>query len=100
MKIGVNTLLWALHFGPTDFHRLPAIKEAGFDGLGFSGFDPKTFPATAVRRELERAGLEAPAVTIVPAGLHLGSSDGDVRARAREHVTAAIQRSAEAGATL
>jgi D-psicose/D-tagatose/L-ribulose 3-epimerase len=100
MKIGVNTLLWGLHFGPADFHRLPAIKEGGFDGIEFSLFDRKAFPAAAIRRELERVRLEGTAVSIVPAGLHLGSSDADVRARTREHITTCIQQTAEAGATL
>jgi D-psicose/D-tagatose/L-ribulose 3-epimerase len=100
MKIGVNTLLWGAHFGPADFHRLPAIKEGGFDGIEFPMFDPKSFPASAVRREVERVGLEATAVSIVPGGLHLGSSDASVRTRTREHITACIQQTAEAGATL
>src|ERR1043165_8193125 len=100
MKIGVNTLLWGLHFGPADFHRLPAIKEAGFDGIEFPVFDPQNFRASAVRRELERVGLEATAVSIVPGGLHLGSSDADLRPRAQEHITTCIQQTAEAGATL
>jgi D-psicose/D-tagatose/L-ribulose 3-epimerase len=100
MKVGINTLLWGLHFGPADFHRLPAIKEAGFDGIEFSVFDPKNLPAAAIRRELERVGLEATAVSIVPTGLHLGSSDAGARARTREHIAMAIQQTAEAGGKL
>jgi D-psicose/D-tagatose/L-ribulose 3-epimerase len=100
MKFGVNTLLWGMHFGPEDFHRLPAIKEAGFDGIEYPLFDPKNFPASAIRRELERVGLEGTAVSVVPRGLHLGSSDAGVRAGAREHITTCIQQTAEAGAKL
>jgi D-psicose/D-tagatose/L-ribulose 3-epimerase len=100
MKLGINTLLWGLHFGPADFHRLPAIKEGGFDGIEFSLFDPENFPATAIRRELERVGLEGTAVSVVPGGLHLGSSDADVRARTRQHITMCIQQTGEAGARL
>ena len=98
MQLGVNTLLWGMHFGPEDFHRLPAIKEAGFDGIEFTVFDPKNLPAAAIRRELERVGLEGTAVSIIPAGMHLGSSDADVRARAREHITMCIRQTVEAGA--
>jgi D-psicose/D-tagatose/L-ribulose 3-epimerase len=100
MKIGVNTLLWGMHFGPSDFHRLPAIKEAGFDGIEYPMFDPANFPASAVRRELERVGLEGTAVSVVPGGMHLGSSDAGARARAREHITTCISQAAEAGAKL
>jgi len=100
MKLGLNTLLWGSHFGPNDFHRLPAIKEAGFDGIEFPLFDPNNFAASAVRRECERVGLECTAVTVIPGGLHLGSSDAAVRAGAQEHVKACIQQTAEAGAKL
>lgn len=100
MKLGINTLLWGLHFGPGDFHRLDAVKTAGFDGIEFSLFDPHNFPASAIRRELERAGLEGTAISVVPGGLHLGTSDASVRARAREHITACIEQTAEAGARL
>ena len=98
MKIGVNTFLWGVHFGPADFHRLPAIKAGGFDGIEFSLLDPQNFPATAIRRELERVGLEGTAVSVVPGGLHLGSSDAAVRARTQEHLKACIQQTADAGA--
>lgn len=98
MKIGINTFLWGVHFGPADFHRLPAIKAGGFDGIEFSLLDPKSFPAAAIRRELERVGLESTAVSVVPGGAHLGSSDAAARTRAREHITMCIQQTAEAGA--
>ena len=100
MKLGINTFLWGVHFGPTDFHRLPAIKEAGFDGIEFSLLDPQNFPASAIRRELERVGLEGTAVGIVPGGLHLGSPDATVRTRAQDHIKVCIQQTAAAGATL
>jgi D-psicose/D-tagatose/L-ribulose 3-epimerase len=100
MKLGVNTFLWGVHFGPADFHRLPAIKEGGFDGIEFSLLDPPNFPAAAIRRELERVGLEGTAVSVVPGGMHLGSADAAVRTRTREHLAACIRQTAEAGARL
>jgi D-psicose/D-tagatose/L-ribulose 3-epimerase len=100
MKLGINTLLWGLHFGPDDFHRLEAVKTAGFDGIEFSLFDPQNFSASPIRRELERVGLEGTAISVVPGGLHLGSSDASVRTRAQEHITACIEQAAEAGAAL
>ena len=100
MKFGINTFIWGANFGPSDFHRLPAIKEAGFDGIEFAVLDPSSFPAGAIRRELERSGLESTAVGIIPGGLHLGASDAAARTGAKEHVRACIARTAEAGARL
>ena len=98
MKFGINTFLWGANFGPSDFRRLPKIKEAGFNGIEFAVLDPPNFPAAAIRKELERVGLESTAVGIIPGGLHLGSSDAAVRSRAQQHVKACIERTAEAGA--
>jgi len=100
MKIGCNTFLWGVHFGPDQFHRLPAIKAGGFDGIEFAVLDPANLPATAIRRELERVGLESTAVSVIPAGMHLGSSDAGVRTRSREHLATCIKQTAEAGAKL
>ena len=100
MKFGINTFLWGVHFGPSDFHRLPKIKEWGFDGIEFSLLDPPNLPAAAIRKELERNGLEGTAVGVVPGGTHLGSSDAAVRARTQEHLKACIEKAAEAGAKL
>ena len=100
MKLGINTLLWGADFGPSDFHRLPGLKAAGFDGIEVAVFDPARFPATAIRREIERIGLECTAVAIIPAGLGLGLPDRSLRAKAQDHVRACIGRAAETGAQL
>jgi D-psicose/D-tagatose/L-ribulose 3-epimerase len=100
MKLGANTFMWGVHFGPADFHRLPKIKEWGFDGIEFPVLDTQNFPAQAIRKELERVGLEATGVTVVPGGMHLGSSDASVRTRTREHLTTCIRLTADAGAKL
>ena len=100
MKFGINTFLWGVHFGPENFHRLAKIKEWGFDGIEFSLLDPANLPAAAIRKELERHGLEGTAVGVVPGGTHLGSSDASVRTRTQEHLKACIEKAAEAGAKL
>jgi D-psicose/D-tagatose/L-ribulose 3-epimerase len=97
MRIGVNTLIWGASFGPSDFHLLPRIKDAGFDGIEVPIFDPHVFEARAVGRELNRFGLERTAVTIIPRGLSLGASDGSIRARAIEHVRACIAAARDTG---
>jgi len=100
MKFGANTFMWGVHFGPADFHRLPKIKEWGFDGIEFPVLDTQNFPAQAIRKELARVGLEATGVTVVPGGMHLGSSDASVRTRTQEHLKTCIRLTADAGAKL
>ena len=100
MKFGVNTLIWGAMFGPADFHLLPPIKAAGFDGIEVPIFDPGAFEAEAVGRELDRIGLERTAVTIIPSGTSLGSSDSSLRQRACDHLATCIALARDAGVTL
>jgi D-psicose/D-tagatose/L-ribulose 3-epimerase len=98
MKLGVNTFIWGASFGPTEFHLLPAIKAAGFDGIEMPILDPASYQATAVGRELDRIGLERTACGAVPPGSSLGSSDRAERDKAKSHLRACIDRCAEVGA--
>jgi len=100
MKFGINTLLWGAAVGEADFGRLSAIRAAGFHGIEVPIFSPEEFPAVAVRRAVESAGLECTAVTIIPAGLGLGAEDPPARKGAEAHVRAVIDRAAEAGIRL
>jgi D-psicose/D-tagatose/L-ribulose 3-epimerase len=100
MKFGVNTLIWGAAFGPSDFHLLPAIKESGFDGIEVPILDPAAFAPGVVGRELDRMGLERTAVTVIPGGSSLGSSDDGIRRRACAHVEACIAAVRDAGATM
>jgi D-psicose/D-tagatose/L-ribulose 3-epimerase len=100
MKFGVNTYIWGSTFGPADFHRLPKIKESGFDGIEVPLLDPSAFEVAAVSRELDRIGLARTAVANVPAGASLASSDGAARQRARDHVAACIHAARDLGATI
>jgi D-psicose/D-tagatose/L-ribulose 3-epimerase len=100
MKFGVNTFIWSAAFGPSEFHLLPQIKANGFDGVEVPILEPAAFDAAAVGRELDRLELERTAVTIVPGGTSLASSDAGMRQRAMTHLKAAIAAARDAGATI
>lgn len=100
MKFGVNTLIWGATFGPADFHLLPGIQDAGFDGIEVPILDPASFEASAIGRELDRIGLGCTAITIMPGGMSLASSDAAVRQRARDHVAACISAARDVGSRM
>ncbi len=100
MTFGVNTYIWGATFGPSDFHLLPRIKAAGFDGIEVPILDPVGFEAGAVGRELDRIGLARTAVANVPAGSSLASPDAGARRRAQDHVTGCIKAARDLGSTL
>jgi D-psicose/D-tagatose/L-ribulose 3-epimerase len=98
LKFGVNTLIWSSSFDPSHFSvPLPAVKAAGFDGIEIPIFNPAACKAAAIRRELERCGLECTAVSILPAHTTLTSSDPAVRRAAQGHIRDCIQTAAEGG---
>jgi D-psicose/D-tagatose/L-ribulose 3-epimerase len=100
LKFGVNTLIWAASFEPNQFELLPAIKDAGFDGIEVPIFNPATFHAVMVRRELEKQELLCTAVSILPNGTSLTSADASVRRRAQAHIKDCVKAAAEVGAHL
>jgi D-psicose/D-tagatose/L-ribulose 3-epimerase len=100
MKYGANTLIWALHFGPPHFELLPRIKAAGLDGVEVAIFDPRSFPASDVRRELQKNGLACTACSVMPGGASLGADDAGERRLAREHIVCCLKAAAELGAEL
>lgn len=100
MKFGANTFIWGAEFGPDDFHRLPGIRSAGFDGIEMPILDPAAFQATVVGRELDRLGLGRTTVTALPRGSSLASSDPAARGAALRHMEACIAAANATGATL
>jgi len=100
MQFGVNTYIWGATFGPADFHLLPRLKDAGFDGVEVPILDPASFDARAVRREFDRLGLARTAVANVPRGSSLASADPGERQRARDHVVACVHAARDFGATV
>jgi D-psicose/D-tagatose/L-ribulose 3-epimerase len=100
MKFGANTLIWAMSFGPEQFDLLPRIKEAGLDGVETPIFDPPSYPAAAIRREVAQNQLALTACTVMPRGVSLGDADPAVRRRGREHIASCLKAAAEAGGEL
>ena len=100
MKFGVNTLIWGAHCDGDTLRLLPTLKEHGFDGVEVPMFGPAGFPASDLRKELERNELECTVSTALPRDLSLISDDAAVRRKALDFVEDCIKLVAEAGARL
>lgn len=97
MKFGVNTFIWSATFDPSHFALLPAIKEAGFDGIEIPLLRPQELRAPEIRQATEMHGLECNACTVLVDGLSLISESPDIRRRAGRHLEEVIKAAAEAG---
>lgn len=100
MKFGVNTFIWTAQFGPADFSLLPAIQEAGFDGIEIPIFRASAFEGSAIRRELAKYGMECTVCTVLVDGLSFTSKDAETRRKAVAMVRENIHGVAEVGAKL
>ncbi len=100
MKFGVNTFIWTANFDRSNLPLLPAIKEAGFDGVEVPLFQPAQFAAADIRRGVEQNGLECTICSILTGGLNMVSDDAAVREKTRIHMQDCAKAAAEAGAKI
>lgn len=97
MKFGANTFIWSDHFGRDQFHLLPPLKEAGFDGVELPLIQHPVSLNPALRSELERVGLECTFCAVLPPGFNTVSEDRAVRAKTAAHWKDCIEAAAESG---
>ena len=100
MKFGINTFLWSAHFGPADFHLLPAIKAHGFDGIEATLIRPEHFAAAAIRRALAENELDCTICSVLPAELSLITEDAATLQKTVDHLSDCIKHTAEVGANV
>ena len=100
MKFGANSFIWTDSFGTKDFGVLPAIKEAGLDGIEIGLLDPGSFDAAAFRKASESLGLGCTSCCVLPQDASLISKDQAERKKAREYIELCLQTTAEAGGAL
>jgi D-psicose/D-tagatose/L-ribulose 3-epimerase len=100
MRFGINTFLWASHFGAEHFELLPTIREHGFDGVEVPLLKPSEFQGAAIRRALAENDLACTTCSVIPRGLSLISDDAEVRRQTLSFMTDCIACTAEAGGTL
>ncbi|MBV8895662.1 MAG: sugar phosphate isomerase/epimerase [Acidobacteriaceae bacterium] len=100
MKFGVNTFLWSAAFTAEHFPKLKTIRDYGFDGVEVSLFKPEEFPANEIRRALEENGLECTVCSVLLPGFSLISPDENIRRTTIHHLSACIEKTAEAGAKI
>jgi len=100
MKFGVHTFLWTANYSPADESILPAIREHGFDGVEIPIFRAADLPAAAIRRGLDRAGLECTVSAVLMPGLSVLSDDAGVRRTTQTHLEECVKAVAEVGSRL
>ena len=98
MKIGVNTFIWTASFEKEHIPLLAPIREHGFDTVELTRFDWADYPATEIRRELEKLGLGVSYCTAFGGKERsMVSDDAGVRKATREFMKQAVESVASVG---
>lgn len=99
MKYSISTFLWTAAFDESNLALLPQLKEHGCDGVEIARFAYDDFPATKIRRELERTGLECTMCFGLSGEYSLIDDDSSVRQKTLSFLRQLVQIAAELGAT-
>ncbi len=100
MQFGVNAFIWTADFGAADFHLLPRIKAAGFDGIEIPIFDPARYAAKEIRRALEDNGLACTVCSVLHPQVSMVAADEETRKRSAAHLRECVVKTAEVGAQI
>lgn len=101
MKYGVNTMVWTTCVDESRAASLfPRIRGWGFDGVELFLSPQEPANISAIRKLLDRNGLECTTCSVMPRDCHLLSPQPEIRAKGVEFLKTCVDRTAELGARL
>lgn len=81
-RFGVDSFIWAERFEEKDLWIIQKAKELGFELVDFAIADPFSFPVEAVKKELERVGIDCVCTTTLNDATNPISPDPAIRGQA------------------
>ena len=101
MRFGINTSLWTTTFITADLGLIEHVHDLGADAIEFARHGLDGFPVEAIRRELERLGMDCTLCTARPEpGQSIVHADAAARERGVAYLRDAIRVAAGIGAKL
>jgi D-psicose/D-tagatose/L-ribulose 3-epimerase len=97
MKYGVNAMVWTTRISEAHEGLFARVKQWGFDGVELFVSMEEPSNLAAVRRMLDRIGLERNACCVLPRQANLISPEADVRARGVEYLKRYVEKTSELG---
>lgn len=89
-KFGVDSFIWAERFMEKDLWIIQKARDLGFELVDFAIADPFDFPTAAVKRELDRVGLDCVCTTTLTAQTNPISPDPVSRGNAVQAMKKAV----------
>jgi D-psicose/D-tagatose/L-ribulose 3-epimerase len=78
-KFGVDSFIWTENFKEKDLWIVEKAKRTGFEVIDFAIANPYTFPVEAVRKELDRVGMDCVCTTTLTQNTNPISPDARIR---------------------
>lgn len=78
-KFGVDSFIWSESFSESDLWVIQKAKDIGFEVVDFAISNPYTFPTAAVKKELERVGIDCVCTTTLTLETNPISPDPAIR---------------------
>ncbi|HIR14956.1 MAG TPA: sugar phosphate isomerase/epimerase [Candidatus Choladousia intestinavium] len=99
-KFGVDSFIWAENFSEKDLWIIQKAKDIGFEVVDFAISNPFRFPTEAVKKELERVGMDCVCTTTLTLETNPISPDPQIRKAGVQAVKKAIDICNELGSPL
>lgn len=99
-KFGVDSFIWAENFSEKDLWIIQKAKDIGFEVVDFAISNPFKFPTEAVKKELERVGMDCVCTTTLTLETNPISPDPQIRKAGVQAVKKAIDICNELGSPL
>jgi D-psicose/D-tagatose/L-ribulose 3-epimerase len=99
-KFGVDSLIWTEEFTEKDLPLIGKAKELGFDVIDINVSHPERFPATAVKDEIRKVGIEVVTTIGLPADSNPISPEAAVRRHAVETLKLMVDINNEIGSKI
>ncbi len=99
-KFGVDSFIWAENFSEKDLWIIQKAKEIGFETVDFAISNPFKFPTEAVKKELERVGIDCVCTTTLTLETNPISPDPEIRKAGVRAVKKAVDICNELGSPL
>jgi D-psicose/D-tagatose/L-ribulose 3-epimerase len=83
-KFGVDSFIWTENFMEKDLWIIEKAKRTGFEVIDFAIANPYTFPVAAVKKELDRVGIDCVCTTTLTLQTNPISPEAQIRQAAVE----------------
>ena len=90
-KFGVDSFIWAEEFSEKDLWIIEKAKQLGFELIDFAIADPFAFPTEAVKKELERVGIDCVTTTTLTETTNPISPDAAIRNMSLDALKKAVE---------